>query len=553
MTSQSFGGVIIPLLLSAVTVLGQEPLPVTPAQRAWQEVEGVYMEAKDLSDKRAAITIQAKVANLLWSHDRARARAIFQQLWEEVGQVNEINHEVARTEILSNLFPRDPALAWRWLEDVTAGQQSHSAPFQAQIGGTDPNLRRLADLASQFIEDNPTLAAALLERHLSVSVSPVAFNALIQLRQKDSRLADYLLMRTLESLGKRPTVVALPAVYLLVDYVFPDPQSVDTLIGLPDASLQMYYFSTAYELLQKSLEELESQLRKEQGYSEKDLRFRSLFQGQVAAVLSALAPRLAPARAEELKKLAARLAAKLPPEMNPMLDPAVARLHQSPYEGASTETALSIALARGDLQEAKRLVDKVQDVTVKKVFSQALIQSEVRAHLARSHFADALMAARGIEDVHLRATLYARIAKAASQKGEKELARLVLMEAQMFLSGTRDQEGVRTWVILSLVSDASVISDSLPVQFLWSAVPLLNSLIGASGNRSEDDSLMLDVLHQLAPELWRAFASVGQVNFDEALLAAHQIRDHPLRLLARLAACEGWLNDANAERNRPKQ
>lgn len=543
--------VMIVIVLGPITLFCSQDSPkVSPAERAQQEVEGVYTEAKNLSDKRVAIRLQAQVARLLWPYSRDRARAIFQELWEQVEQTKDIDREAARTEILRELFPRDPALATRWLEQIATGHQRGSAPLKEQIGGTDPGLRPLAALSSQLVEQNPEIAAILLERHLSVSVSPHAFTSLLRLREKESRLADYIFTRTLESLRTRPTVVALPGIYVLVDYAFPD-RSRAGFVNPPEAALQMHYFWTAYELLQKSLAESQTQLRKEQGYSEQDLRFRSIFQGHVAAVLSALAPRYAPERVEELKKLAA----DLPSGTNSRFDPAVARLSEGPIEGASTEVAFSIALGRGDVEEAKRLLEKVQDASVKKTLSQALRQAEFRTHLARSHFADALMAARGIEDADLRALFEADVATAAFQKGEKELAKLALMEAQMTLSGAPDSKGVRIWTALSLASDASLISESISLHLLWSAVPLLNALVESSDTRSKGDVFMPDALPRLreSSELWRTFASVGRVNFDETLLIAYQIRDDALRLMARLATCEAWLNGADLITNRSER
>lgn len=71
------------------------------------------------------------------------------------------------------------------LEKVSGGHKSEEAPFQAQIAGTDPNLRRLVKLSWGLIEQDTAMAAALLERSLSVSVSPAALPLLFRLREKD--------------------------------------------------------------------------------------------------------------------------------------------------------------------------------------------------------------------------------------------------------------------------------------------------------------------------------------------------------------------------------
>jgi len=84
---------------------------------------------------------------------------------------------------------------------------------------------------------------------------------------------------------------------------------------------------------------------------------------------------------------------------------------------------------------------------------------------------------------------------------------------------------------------------------------LLNALVESSDTRSKGDVFMPDALPRLreSSELWRTFASVGRVNFDETLLIAYQIRDDALRLMARLATCEAWLNGADLITNRSER
>jgi len=542
---------IVIIVLVPVELLGQEWVDsvASPLQRALQELESVNAEANSLTDKLTVVKVRARAANLLWLHDPNRARMMFREVWKWVEEQEDksFDREAARTEILKNVFPRDPNMAGELLEKVLGEHKSEGVPFQAQIAGTDLNLKRLVKLSSELVEQDTATAALLLERSLSTSVSPAALFVLFRLREKDPGLADYVVTRTLENLRMRPTVVALPGVYVLLDYVFPSRQRFGGAIKSPDASLRMQYFSTAYDILQRSLGESEFLLQREKGYTEKDLRFRLMYQGQVAAVLRVLAPRYAPELAEELNKLTVNLAAGLPPEISRLHQFTLARLGGNLGESDSLEMAVSVALARGELDKARRLLGKIEDESIKKVLSQTMAEVEFRVHLDKSHLVEAMMTARRIEDPNIRAFLYAQVAKAAYQKGEVEFSRLILTEAHTALSES-DSNGIRARALLSLAAEASAVSVPISVELLWSAVSLINSLTVAPGAEAEGNPLakvndprsLID-----APELQRAFSSVGSVDFDSALLAAGQVKDGAIRLIARLSACQRWLTEGH--------
>lgn len=543
------------LLLVSVELPAQESVDSTALtrQRALQELEGIIAESDTLADNLAVVKIRAKAANLLWLQDVDRGRTMFRELWRwiEAQKDKDLNKDAARTELLKNLFPRDPKMAKELLEKVSQGDRSEEAPFQAQIAGTDPNLRRLAKLSSGLSDQDTAMAAALLERSLSVSVSPPALSSLMRLREKDPSVADYVVARTLENLRMRPTVVALPGVYMLIDYVFPSKQSFGKPITKPpDPSLRMQYFLAAYDILQKSLGESEQLLLKEQRYTEKDLRFRSIYQGQVAGILSALAPRYAPELTAELTKLATNLAAGFPPEIIQLHRMTLARITGNLTDSDSPETAISIAVARGEVEKARDLLEKLEDESARKALSQAVANVEFRTHLAKSNLAEALMAARNAEDPNIRASLYAQVAKAAYRKGEVEFSRLILAEARVALSKS-ESNGMRARALLELAAEASIISALDSIEILRSAVLDINLLSKAtSGGGSKGDLLAKMNNPQTLidePELQQAFSSVGAIDFDSALLTASQIEDKSIRLIAKLATCKKWLTERSEQ------
>lgn len=538
-------------LSSVISVSAQEPPGdrLTPSQRASLELESVVSESQRLADPVSFVRIRSRAAHLLWLIDADRARLMFRDLWKWIGDQKDssFDAETARTELLKNLFPRDPGMSRALLDELMEGHKSEDADFRSQVSGADPGLRRLVKIASELIEKDAALAASFLERSLSVSVTPAALVSLTRLRQRNAKLADYVAAHTLENLRIRPTLVGLAGVYMLLDYLFPSRQSLGlSTSGPPDYQLRLEYFSTAHEILQRSLAESESLLRKERGYSDKDIQFRALFLGQVAAILSVLAPKYAPALAPELRDLASRTTAGMPGQVRQLLQFTLARIGASAAEMENPEDAIGIALARGEMGKARSAWEAIEDPSTKKRLSQALASAEFKAHLDQMNLADALIAARRIEDPNLRAPLYAQIAKAAHRKGEVELARVVLAEAQSALSDSASH-GVRAWALLVLAAEASEVSMASSAELLSTAVSAINSLKMNSDGPSKGvpSPAVDDPAHLLtAPELERAFSSLARDDFDAALALAGQIDNESIRLFARMAACGPYLSSA---------
>ncbi len=548
---------VVLLWLTAVPARGQQPSEsdISPWDRARQEVENVLAEVDLLADKLGAVKVRARVANLLWPSDPDRAWRMFTELWQwiEAQKDGALDKEAARTAVLQNMFPRSPRMAKELLAKASASHKSGEAPFAAQLRGRDPHLKRLHRLTARMLDRDPSLAASLLEQSLSVSVSPAAFQLLLRLRERDPSLADYLVMRTLETLQERPTVIALSGVHVLSDYVFPAQQMMGKT-DPPDETLRGQYFSAAYAILQRSLQESETVLRRKQQYTAADLRLRSLYQGPVAAILAALAPRYAPELVGELNALATRLAREIPSPLARIERLRIIRLRRTlgqeseRSEPEDVDEAIRLAIERGELGEARKLIGRIEDEAKRKSFAQAIAHVEFRSHLSKSNLAQALLVARQIDDVNVRATMYAEVARSAQRKGEVEFARLILAEARLALANARPN-GLHVRALLKLAATASTISESEAIGSLQQAVAALNGLAllsreeastGASSKtfmrRLNDPRRLID-----GSELNRAFASLGRINLDEALLAAAQIENPVIRLLARLAACEAWL------------
>lgn len=542
---------LILFLLLPVGLYGQNATDLEQLryQRALQEIEGVIVDAGKLDDPFMVVTVKSKAASLMWRYDRKRAQALFLDLWKYIDQQqsDSFDPDEARTVLLKYLFPNNSSLATKLLKEVSE-RQSEDASLRAQVTGADPNLRRLANVSAGLVDQDPTLAARLLEQSLSISVTPTALSVLSRMREKNPILANYVISQTLEHIRSRPSIIALTGLHLLTAYLFPsEPYLAESPeIASSDDMLRLQYFSTAYEVLKSSLEESESLLTKERHYTQSDLRFRAIYQGQIALILAALAPRFGPQLMEELNVLARRLSVGMPSNVANLSRFIVARLDGDPTNSDSPDVAIAVAITRGDFDEARRLIDQLEDEARRKAYSQTLARAEFKARLTEADFSGALNVARKIDNVNLRVLLLLQLARAAYRKDDNSQSRLILSEARAAIANA-EKDGLLARVLLSFASEVSVMSESDAMEILHNAVTVINSLSKPnsdteSSERSQTNNASREINDPRSlvesADLQRAFSSVARVDFAGTMLAAGRLNVLPVQLVARLAASE---------------
>ncbi|MCM3906460.1 MAG: hypothetical protein ND866_32635 [Pyrinomonadaceae bacterium] len=554
-TAQHDGNVVGQKRLTTVSKSekGQEHRPTVPSssqpqpQLAVQELASVIVEAQNLQNKTDAFKVLAKSANLLWLRSPTKSRSMFLQLWQltndQMGENDE--REEARTDILRYLAPRDSKLAANLLEEASSDSTNpREVPFSQLIKGTDPTSQRLNNLASKLVQQQDSIQAAnMLERALAVAVTPATLSTLTKLRQRSPGLADAVAFRTVERLKTRPTVVSLTGLYLLVDYVFP-ASNVDAnaaTVNAPSRILRVHYFSTSYSVLKNSLRESEELLTKEQGYSKNDLRFRSIYQDQLAGVLVELAPRFAPQLIPELKTLATEQFAALSPDATAISRFTRMRLSDRQQSSGDKLTDISVALAKGDVHEAQRLLGGVEDKELGKSVAQMIVKIAFSLALAKSDLDEALMEARKFEDLTIRAIAYAQLARVARAKGDTDFTKLIVADALSFFSAGKST-GLRARALLMMAPEALALSVPDSLDLLRRAVTVINDMpkVSKTEGSVSFDSYDLDDPLSLrdSPELQRAFSTIASEDFEGAMSVASQIEPKLIGLFARLATLE---------------
>jgi hypothetical protein len=546
-------GIVIALLPFNGFGQGNTTVPQTRKQRAMDEVEIVLAKAGKLADKNAFVKVQAKAANVVWLYDASRAKRLFGDLWGwiESQEDKDFDKEMARSIALKNLSLRDAKMATRFMDELNGKQKSDELPLLTQALGNDANLKRLTQLSSDLMEQDATRAAALLQRSLAVGISPAGLVALIKLRDKNPVLADYVAAQTLETLKGRPSFIALIGMNLMIEYIFPAKQNFsESFDAPPDQALRTQFFFNALEVLKNSLNEEVAVLQKDSQYTKQTVKVRDIYQGKIAFSLAALAPEYGPERLPELSEIVAKLSKNLPADFLQNAKILQMRLSErKPEAETGLEVAASLAINKGDFDEATSLIGRIENETTRKALTQVLQNVEFRVYMSKANLAEALITARKTEDLNMQASMFAQVAKAAFRKGEIEFARLILAEARALLAKA-DCNGVQVRALFSLASEATGIAMGDALEFLYRGAPCISYLMrykeaATQNTASHLRGIMAEINDPSRlieePELRRAFSLAGAIDFENTLQAVDAIEDKTIEMIARLAVCEGVL------------
>jgi hypothetical protein len=475
---------------------------------------------------------------------------MFLQIWKLANEQTDttFDKEQAKLQVLKYLFPRNSKLARRLLAQQTKPESS----TQTGSFSKNENTSLSSKLASELVDTDPGTAAALLEQSLSTNPTPGGIGALSRLREKDSMLSDYIAAKMLDALKSQSTLVSLSALQLMTGYAFPGAEapvfSVDAETSLKQ--LQLRYFVTAYDLLKTSLGETTEALMRDQHFTRRDIQYRAANQGQVAAILSALAPRMQPALSAELNDLAAKLAPQVPENIAQMTQFALRRL--SGKETDDPEGRLAVALSKGEFGEAHKALDLVKDDQRKEAYTQLLIRNEARSLLKQSEIMKALTLIRTLSDQPARLIMYLDALKAAKKKPDADLTNIIINEARLLIPQV-ERNGLHARALFSF---ANTMAGATPnnddaLDFLNSAVTTINAL-ATRPSEERPTSMAEAALAELndpnslldAPEMEQAFTALGLIDLERALEHARRIEPRAVQFTARLEAIQGVIKRA---------
>jgi hypothetical protein len=324
----------------------------------------------------------------------------------------------------------------------------------------------------------------------------------------------------------------------MFEYVFPTADESAPTVG--SASLAARYFSTAQSVFARSLAESEAELRNQPGYSSGAIEVRRLYQAKIGAIVAALSPSYGPEFLQDVRPVAEKLLSALPAD-----SARLARLTAARVEGrtsappASPLDAIALAVSRGDIGEAERLLKMIDDQGLRNAAEAMIVQVSFRQHLREEDSLQALLDARRIADPMGRALMYSELVAAASAGKRVDIVRIAASDAEVDLA-RGEPDGVKLRALLALVPPtARGQSEVDSFRILRSAVDMLNKLTNSRQSRTSNSNPAVEEAPEIEsiadePLFERAFAAVFDVNPDEAAAAADSIKNPTLRLLAQL-------------------
>jgi hypothetical protein len=534
------------LLLTPTLLAGQAATTPPKESRAVadEELEAIILEAGKLDDKNALVNVTARAAMLVSFSDSARSEMMFRAIWKLANEQTDehFQKEQAKLTILKYLYSRNPKLARQLLDEKQKAQEPSAS------AGPMRDDALTGKLGGQLLDADPAAAAALLERSLSVATTPAKVSVLSRLREKDPMLSDYVAAKALDAFANQPSIAALSGFFIMTAYVFP---GLDAPVFSPEAEsslqlLQYRYFMIGRDVLITSLAETNEALIKDQHYTQSDLQLRVAYQGQIAAILSALAPRMQPSLAAELNAITQKLASSVPANISQLTKFALGRLAGRPTASDNPEENFVSSLSGGDFNEARKQLDLLNDEKKKDIYTQLLYKNEARSLLAKSDVMGAITLIRKIQDQTTRLVSLLDAIKVAKKKTDPDLLNIVIDEIRVLIPQT-DRNGLQLRALFSLTTNLANSSrkDDM-LEFLNSAVVTINAL-GKVTNEDEPKNMSEAAMQQLNDprtliedaEMEQAFSAAGLLDPEASLALARNINLKPVQLVARLGTIQG--------------
>ncbi len=516
------------------------------AQRARQdkrevivaELQDIISESAKLDEALAIVNVRARAAALAVYSDPGQSESMFRAIWRFANQIeNDSEKEQAKLLVLKYLFPQNPRLARKFLNE----RQNIPNTSKGSQAKREGRSRLDARLASDLIDIDPSMAAAVVEQSLVNNPNPGVMSALVRLREKNPFLSDYVAAKVLDGLPGRPTLISLATLELFAAYMFPGPEvSMSFEAEESLQSLQFRYLLTGADVLRKSLTETNETL-KSLRYTELDFQFRAANQGLVASILAALASRIHPSLAVELNAIAGKLSAGVPSNIAQMTKIALARISGNQLAHDNPEENFALALSSGDFDKAREALDSVTDEKKKDLYSQLLIRNEAKALLAKSQFMSALTNIRKLTDPTTRLATYLDALKVIRTKKDLEMTKILINEARLLIPQT-DRNGLHVRALLSFAAGLTTTdAKAEAADLLGTAVTSINGLEKPKAD-NDRQSISAEAMAELndpaslldSPEMEQAFASVGLLDLDQGLAEAKRIELRSVQLVARL-------------------
>jgi len=528
-----------------------------------------------LAENRALV--QAQAADLLWTREEKRARALFRDAMTGAGEAlqsagaqssrRDMSYWMlvqSRSQTLQMIAARDPQLALDLLRATRpASQENTESDENFEMG--DQELRLEQSIAAQVAESDPKRALQIAQESLNKGVTFGLINVLHRLQQKDAEAATRLAGDIVKKLQADNLTTnqegSFTAMELLRSVL--SPQTQPNTFGMR-SSVQ------ATEKI-KPLS-LDDQIIRDLAGVVVNAALKSPLGGP--GLLMQLQPVL-PELEKRIPERAAQLRRKIG-EMNQSLDPQAKAWMQfeSFSRGGSTDAVLDAAAkapaeVRGGLYSmaAMRLLQTGETERARQVITQNLSGTErdqllalidraaITRALEQGKLDEAKQLVSGIRAKERRASALAQLAAGVAAKGDRKAALSLLDEARGLIDRQPDNQK-EIEALLEVARGYALVDPARAFELLDPLINQANEMLAAAALLEKFGSgpgLFRKGEMVLQPgfagggalygQYVKALAELARADFERTKSAADKFGRDEVRLMARLLIAQSVLSD----------
>ncbi len=538
--------------------------------------------SKLVDDQVRRVAVMVRAADLLWTHERQRARAAFAEAFELAaanfkekgdepkrdGLAFQITTPDQRYVVVDAVARRDPAWAKRLTEQLLKRDAEEAESSAARNPQRDlRTASKLLELAASLLPSDfeSSLAYARISLRYPGSFQLATF--LYELAEVNQTAADQFYREALAAYRERPLGEFL--------YLSAYPFGNDTAAA--DMPVHGYYrvpaaFAPDKSVQRSFLRALLARARRAVEGRADEAGFSGVTgEGQLWMALTRLEQQVqqsTPELSEPLRQARAGLYGLLSQEtqasvhsgvsrkegVEPGFDEGLAAAERQRDPGRRDQLLVSAVLGAPESAELEPLLaaaDKIDNPNVRRQVLNWFYFSRAQAATRSKRFDDARRLAARVEELDQRAYLYAEVAKAMMSQAETQAREL--LEELLAAAGKAPDTAVKARTLLAAAHLYAKLDPARSVSVLSEAVSTLNRVDSPDFSRQslirriEGRNFARYATFQTPdfnPEA--VFRELAKVDFDLAVSHANNVADRALRAHVLLALADECLRDAAA-------
>ena len=553
-------------------------------------LDGITQKATLLDTLEDRVRVLTEVSDALWFLDKARATALFTQVFQSIdtiaaepgAEANSINS--LRQPTLARIARRDPELAAKLISNATTPALREVDRSSRELNAmSTPSADTLMAVALSLLKTDLQQSVSLARIALRDGMSQTARIYLQQLRPIEQATANSLIELSLRDAAAR-TPARLFDVLAFWEYAFQPngfhfgpiswPRSAETRSYEVSQSLKLAVIQFAIAAINQNIQSRFS--TDEANTVESNRRFAQLYSvvQQLLPDIAVYVPRAADALRGELEVLeqAIRTSGQSLPSLrdfgsstertNNAVDSLLYKAERTTGGKERDELYLAAAyrlLFDGQHEKAASIAARIDDFETKNVIADAINFNWAGSQLASNNTTEALVLARAIRSQEAKVVALAKIGAVVATKGDAVLAEEILHESQTLASKATPSSVIGAAVLSIALTRAGAQRDAAKAfEALSLAVSILNKtnsdsslwqmLSAQSGTTLKTASLnsvqspggglkSIRVTYPRLAGLVEAFAAASTNDLHQAMRVAQDLSSKPLSLSVQAAVC----------------